>query len=133
MKRPTDILKVIKDWIERQDFLMKIFGLVHRAGVQITYSALLLSLAYKRKETPKWAKRIVLGALAYLLAPVDAIPDLSPFLGFTDDLGVLLFGLVSIAGYVNQDVRERAREILGQWIPDLDQEDLAEVDQKLGY
>lgn len=133
MKRPTDILRVIKDWIERQDFLMKICGFVHRAGVQITYSALLLFLAYKRKETPKWAKRIVLGALAYLFAPVDAIPDLSPFLGFTDDLGVLLFGLVSIAGYVNQDVRERAREILGQWIPDLDQEDLAEVDQKLGY
>lgn len=133
MKRPTDILKVIKDWIEGQDFLMNICGFVHRAGVQITYSALLLFLAYKRKETPKWAKRIVLGALAYLLAPVDAIPDLSPFLGFTDDLGVLLFGLVSIAGYVNQDVRERAREILGQWIPDLDQEDLAEVDQKLGY
>ena len=133
MNRPTDIFKVIKDWIDHQDFHKKICHFIHRAGVQIVYSALLLFLAYKRKETPKWAKRIVLGALAYLLAPVDAIPDLSPFIGFTDDLGVLLFGLVSIAGYINDDIRQRAREILSQWVPKVNQEDLSEVDQKLGY
>jgi len=78
-------------------------------GVKITYSALLLYYAYQRKDTPAWAKRVILGTLAYLLAPFDAIPDLTPFIGFTDDLSVLSFGLVTIACYIDDAVREKAK------------------------
>lgn len=102
-----------------------------RLGTKTVYSALLLFYAYRRKDTPSWAKRVVIGTLGYLLAPLDAIPDLSPIIGFTDDLGILSFGLVAIASFINDEVKEKAKGHLNKWIPSFDENDLAEVDAKL--
>ena len=99
---------------------------------QVTiYSALLLFYAYRRKDTPGWAKRIVLGSLGYLLMPLDAIPDLSPLIGYTDDIGVLSFGLVTIAAYIDQDVRWSAREKLGKWFDHVDEKVISKIDGRL--
>lgn len=100
-------------------------------GIKSIYTVLLLFNAYQRKETPAWAKNIILGTLGYLLSPIDGIPDVTPFLGFTDDMGVLSFGLVSIACYINDDVRVSARKQLGKWFKQFDEESLEEVDAKL--
>ena len=67
--------------------------------------ALLLYYAYRRRDTPLWAKNIVLGTLGYFLSPIDIIPDLTPLLGYTDDAGVLAFGLVIISSYVASSVK----------------------------
>jgi uncharacterized membrane protein YkvA (DUF1232 family) len=112
-------------------FWGKIRRYASKAGVQAVYSALLLFYAYRRKDTPAWAKNIVLGVLGYLIAPIDAIPDLSPILGYTDDIGVLSFGLVTIATYIDDQVKEKARKQLQSWFKQYDQDDLAEVDKKL--
>lgn len=103
-----------------------------QAGTQLVYAVLLLYHAYDRPETPTWAKRMVLGTLAYVLAPFDAIPDLAPFFGFTDDLGVLMFGLVSIAGYINAEVKAHAREQVEKWFGSVNAEDLDQVERKIG-
>jgi len=100
-------------------------------GVKITYSALLLYYAYQRKDTPRWAKNVIIGALGYLLSPIDTIPDLTPFLGFTDDFGVLSFALVTIACYINEDVRSDAKEKVHQLFNNVYEEDLQEVDSSL--
>ncbi len=102
-----------------------------KIGIKSVYSALLLFFAFRRSDTPKWAKNIILGVLGYLLSPIDAIPDLSPILGYTDDLGVLGFGLVTVAAYINQEVRDKARKKLHDWFGDYDAEQLKEVDDKL--
>lgn len=102
-----------------------------KIGIKSVYSALLLFFAYRRGDTPKWAKNIILGVLGYLLSPIDAIPDLSPILGYTDDLGVLGFGLVTVAAYINQEVRDKARKKLHDWFGDYDAAQLKEVDDKL--
>ncbi len=104
---------------------------LNTVGVKITYSAMLLFYAYNRSETPKWAKNIILGSLAYLLSPVDAIPDLTPLLGFTDDLGVLSFGLVTIACYIDENVRSAAKNKILSMYKNVDEEDLLEVDAQL--
>ncbi|GAB5552630.1 MAG: YkvA family protein [Saprospiraceae bacterium] len=101
-----------------------------RLGTKTVYSALLLYYSYKRKETPAWAKRTIIGVLGYLIAPIDMIPDLSPLLGFTDDLGFLSFGLVTIASFINVEVKENAKTHLGKWIKDYDEADVAAVDAK---
>ena len=104
---------------------------IKTVGVKITYSALLLYYAYQRKDTPTWAKNIIIGSLAYLLSPFDAVPDLTPFIGFTDDLGVLSFGLVTIACYIDVPVRENAKSRLHMFFKVVDEEDLLEVDARL--
>ncbi|MCB0569300.1 MAG: DUF1232 domain-containing protein [Phaeodactylibacter sp.] len=128
MKNPfekyTGHFTVPKFWAKLQRFAVQ-------AGTKTVYSALLLFFAYRRKETPAWAKNIVLGTLGYLLTPFDALPDLTPIIGYTDDLGVLTFGLVTIAGYINEDVREKAKKQLGRWFRHYDEQDLLQVDQKL--
>ncbi len=100
-------------------------------GVKLTYSALLLYYAYERTDTPTWAKNIILGSLAYLVSPLDAVPDLTPFLGFTDDLGVLSLGLVTIACYIDNAVREKAKFRLNTFFKVVDEQDLLEVDARL--
>lgn len=123
-----------KPYIKRfsvSKFWDKIQQYARQAGIKTIYAALLLFYAYQRKDTPYWAKNIILGALGYFLSPIDAIPDLSPIIGYTDDIGVLTFGLVTIAAYVNEEVRNQARGRLSKWFKNYDEADLEEVDAQL--
>lgn len=111
--------------------LKKIQQFAKQAGLKVVYSVLLLYYAYRRSDTPIWAKRIIIGVLGYFISPIDALPDLTPVLGYTDDLGVLSFGLVTIAAYVNEGVRTNARKKLQDWFGEFDAEALKEVDKQL--
>jgi uncharacterized membrane protein YkvA (DUF1232 family) len=102
-----------------------------KIGVQSVYSSLLLFYAFKRKETPAWAKNIIIGVLGYLIAPIDLIPDLTPFIGYTDDLGVLGIGLVAIASYINDSVKLQAKTTLKVWFRNYDASEIENIDQKL--
>ncbi len=124
-----DLNRYIKKF-DPQGFWKFVRNKALRAGQQIVYMALLLYYAYQRKETPRWAKMVIAGALGYLLAPVDGIPDLTPVLGYTDDLGVLSFALVTVSGYINHDVKADARRKLHQWFPSLDEKSLDPVDKQ---
>ncbi len=112
-------------------FWKKLAHYARQAGIQTVYAALLMFYAYKRPETPNWAKSISLGALGYLISPLDWLPDLTPIIGYTDDIGVLGFGLVTIAGFINDGVKEKARERLKQWFGEYRQEELEQVDKRL--
>ena len=48
------------------------------------------------RNTPLWAKAEIAAALGYLLMPMDAIPDPTPLLGFTDDAGAISVALGQI-------------------------------------
>ncbi len=128
MKNPfRKFIPPLQEW----QLLNRIGRLARQAGLKAVYSALLLFYAFKRKDTPGWAKNIILGTLGYLLAPFDSIPDLTPFLGFTDDLGVLSFGLVTIACYINDEVRIQARKKLREWFGEFELTELKEVEKML--
>ena len=130
MSRKNPFKKYIPAFSEF-NFWKKLSDFARQAGVKVVYSALLLYYAYHRQETPHWARHIILGALGYFLAPIDSIPDLTPFLGYTDDIGVLSFGLVTIAAYINMDVKINARKKLKDWFGQVDLESLKSVDAQL--
>lgn len=109
----------------------KIKNYAKKAGLKTVYTCLLLFYAYRRSETPSWAKNIIIGTLGYFLAPIDAIPDLSPIIGYTDDIGVLSFGLVTIAAYVNDEVKIKAKGHLSKWFGEYDEEELSGVEEML--
>ena len=109
----------------------KVLPIVSSIGQKIVYIVLLMVFAFQRNETPKWAKHIIVGALGYLLTPIDAIPDLTPILGYTDDLGVLSFGIVTIASYIDTDVRMQARRKLKSLFGELNLEELEKIDETL--
>ncbi|MBK8885021.1 MAG: DUF1232 domain-containing protein [Saprospiraceae bacterium] len=104
---------------------------ITKLKTKLIYSALLMFYAYKSPNTPAWARRTILGALAYLLSPIDGLPDLTPFIGFTDDMGVISFSLVTIACYIDKDVRQQARHKLTELVQNIDESELKSVDDKL--
>lgn len=52
----------------------------------------------------------IYGALAYLVSPIDIIPDLTPILGYTDDMAVIAAALVAVAGCIDDAVKGKAKE-----------------------
>lgn len=86
--------------------------LAHRArwaGEAVVGRALLLWYAARDPDTPTAAKAVLWGALAYLAEPIDAIPDLSPLVGYTDDMAVMGIALAAVVASIKPEHRERAR------------------------
>lgn len=104
---------------------------IRHISSSLLYAGLLMYYAFMRSETPAWAKRIIMGVFVYLFAPIDAVPDLTPVIGYTDDMGVMLYGLVLIAAYINDEVRQSARHTLETWIGPVEPEILRKVDERL--
>jgi len=98
-----------------QGFWDKLSRYARVAGREVVEKALLLYYAAQEKEAPAWAKAVIIGALGYFIAPIDAIPDLSPLIGYTDDLGALVLALAAVSTYINDDVRAKAQARLEQW------------------
>ena len=125
------IIEAYKKRFTEANFLAFAKKAPFKAGEKLIYTALLFFHAYKRDETPFWVKNIILGTLGYLITPIDAIPDLAPVLGYTDDLGVISLGLVAIASYINEDIREKAKSQMTKWFPNWDQKITEEIDAAL--
>lgn len=85
------------------------------AGRDVVEKALLLYYALQREETPAWAKATIIGALGYFITPVDAILDITPGVGYVDDLGVLVFALATVSASIDDAVRRRAAARLQKW------------------
>ena len=85
------------------------------AGETVLEPALKLYYAAQDPETPTWAKTTVYGALGYFISPIDAIPDITPIVGYSDDLGVLVAATAAIAAHIKHTHGEKAKETLKQW------------------
>ncbi|GAA3973434.1 YkvA family protein [Allohahella marinimesophila] len=88
----------------------KIIGSGRKAGFQTIELALTLYYTARAPETPVWCKTAIYGALGYFISLVDAIPDLTPVLGYTDDVGVMLSALAMLSAYVTPEIRTKARK-----------------------
>jgi uncharacterized membrane protein YkvA (DUF1232 family) len=62
--------------------------------------------------TPRRVKLILLAAVAYFVMPADSLPDILPFLGFTDDAAVIAAALASVSGAIKPAHHEKARAAL---------------------
>lgn len=99
-------------------FWQKLAQHAKTAGREVVEKALCLYYAARRPETPAWAKAVIISVLAYFIAPLDAIPDFTPFVGFTDDLGVFAGALAMVAMYIDDDVKEAAAATTERWFGD---------------
>ena len=93
-----------------QDFWRKL----GRLAARLPFAADLLAAYYCAfdRETPLRVKAMLLGAIAYFVLPGDAIPDVLPVIGFTDDAAVLAAALKLVADHITPVHREAAREAL---------------------
>jgi uncharacterized membrane protein YkvA (DUF1232 family) len=121
--RPVQAREELSRAFSSDRFWAKLARTALVAGRQVVERALWLYYAAERPEVPRWAKLTIYGALAYFVLPLDAIPDIIPGAGYVDDLGALTTALLTVASYVNDDVRQRARARMHDWFGPPAQED----------
>lgn len=100
------------------EFMDKISKIAKRAGAKLVYAALILFYTLQSDKISIKDKAIIIGALGYLVSPLDVVPDAIPIVGLGDDLTVLIYVLNKVWGDVPEDVKTKAREKLGKWFDD---------------
>jgi len=102
------------------------------AGVKVIYAVLLLYFVMESKNVAVRTKVTIAAALGYFILPTDAIFDLTPVIGYSDDLGVLLFALSQISSNITPEIKEKARQKLRDWFGEVDENELADLESKIG-
>ena len=114
MTNLPDFMKY-KDKFSEGGFVEKIARIAKRAGVKLVYAALLLYYTLESDKVSIKDKAIIIGALGYLISPLDVVPDAIPIAGLSDDLAVLVYVLHKVWGDVSEEVKEKARIKLNAW------------------
>ena len=96
----------------RRNFWRKMQGL----AASLPFAEHLLAAYYCAfdRDTPLPVKASLMGAIAYFVLPVDAIPDVMPVLGFTDDAAVIATAVKLMADHIRPAHRKAAREKLAE-------------------
>lgn len=98
--------------VVREDFLPKAKRFLR--GVPMAEEIVALYHTMLDPKTPVWVKGVAAAALAYFVLPLDAVPDLLPIVGLSDDLSVLSAALAAVSMHITEEHRARARA----WLAD---------------
>jgi len=87
--------------------------------------ALILYYTLQSDKVSKADKAIIIGALGYMISPLDVIPDAIPIAGLTDDLAVLIYVLKKVWTGIDPEILQRAKERLSKWF---DEDEIIEAE-----
>ena len=106
--------EVLESTVIEEDLLKKI---LLTAGRVIAQPALEGFELIMDDSTPPQVRLSIMGALTYLIVPVDLIPDFIPASGFSDDL-VALTAVISLwQHHITPEMKFRAKCKLDKWFP----------------
>jgi len=110
--------------------LKKVKDVARSAGMIVIYPVMVLFYLFKDPNVPISAKSIIAAALAYFIFPADSIPDVTPIIGFSDDLGILLMSIAQLAKYITPEIMEKTRNKLVEWFGEIQEIDKQEEELK---
>lgn len=92
----------------------RLIGLLKRTAKAVPFAedALAAWFCARDPATPARVRIILISAVAYFVLPIDAVPDLIPILGFSDDAAVIAAAIAAVASELKPEHRDRAREML---------------------
>lgn len=76
--------------------------------------ALLLYALIVDADFPAASKILAVAAIAYLVNPFDVIPDLTPFLGYVDDLTVIVSAISKLSTDIQSHHHTHAQQMLAK-------------------
>lgn len=91
-------------------FWDKVKSQAAKAGKDLIEKGLVLYYTWDDDDTPTWAKATIVGALGYFISPIDAVPDVLPVVGYSDDLAVLAAALAAVAGSIKKSHQKAAKD-----------------------
>lgn len=95
-------------WRKATDFAKDI-------GKDVLRNSLYLYYVAQSEKCGPADKTIIYAALAYLISPLDVIPDLSPLIGYSDDAAILLAAIKVVYDHVDPDMKQKADTVLTRW------------------
>ena len=108
----------------KKEFVEKIARIAKGAGAKLVYAALILYYTLQSDKVSATNKAMIIGALGYLISPLDVVPDAIPIAGLADDLGVLVFVLKKVWTDIDPEIQVKARKRLTKWF---DEDEIAEI------
>ncbi len=105
---------------DENDFWEKLRRFARKAGIKVSYAALLLFYVLKSPMTTSKDRAKIIGALGYFILPIDLIPDFIPVAGYTDDLAALVWGVYCVIKSITPEVKAQAAEKLHEWFGNFD-------------
>ena len=111
----------------QSDFVDKIASIAKRVGAKLVYAALILYYTLQSDKISTANKAMIIGALGYMISPLDVIPDAIPIAGLTDDLAVLLFVLKKVWTDIDPEIQQKAKERLSKWFDDDEIEEIKDL------
>ena len=118
-------LSQYKEKFTKNGFIEKIHRIAKRAGAKLVYAALVLYYLIESDKVSLKDKAMIIGALGYLISPLDLVPDAIPIAGLGDDLSMLIFVLNKVWGDVDEEIKKKAHDKLSQWF---DEEEMKATD-----
>ncbi len=111
---PDEMAAIRKSLRDEARFGSEFIGRLKRVAKRIPFAEDLLAawVCARDPSTPRRVKLTLLAALGYFVLPLDALPDVMPLLGFTDDAAVIAAALAAVAGSITPQHREKAKEML---------------------
>jgi uncharacterized membrane protein YkvA (DUF1232 family) len=89
-------------------------NIIVRIISSLTYGVLVIYYALQASTLSVKDKAKIIAALAYLVFPLDLIPDAIPLAGILDD-GALLYALFRLFVTIDDSVKAQARAKVRQW------------------
>ena len=108
----------------KREFVEKIARIAKSAGAKLVYAALILYYTLQSPKVSATNKAMIIGALGYLISPLDVVPDAIPIAGLADDLGVLVFVLKKVWTDVDPEIQVKAKKRLSKWF---DEDEIEEI------
>ncbi len=87
-------------------------------GSGLIYKAFQLYYVLENPNCPTKIKAGIVGALGYLISPIDFIPDLLPVVGYTDDAAAIAAALALAQMYIDDDVKWKAKRKIADLLGD---------------
>lgn len=106
-----------RKFFEEDNFWNKIKNFATKIGVKGIYYSLILYYILQRKDISIKEKTLIIGALGYLIAPIDLVPDLFLGIGFVDDITALTIVIKKLKKYIDEDIKNKAKLKLKEWFP----------------
>jgi len=98
-------------------FLSKLRSVARFLGEKTTWYALLLYYTLQSPSVPKRDKIAIMGALGYLILPLDLVPDFIPFLGLADDAAAINLVFDLVRNDMTPEIEKRATARLAKLFP----------------
>lgn len=97
-------------------FWNKLGQVAAKLGRRTLYYTLVLYYVLISPDVSLGNKAIIMGALGYLILPLDLIPDAVPVLGLTDDAGAIKLAYDTVQASVTPQIRQQAEQRLASLI-----------------